>query len=371
MTPEALESLLDSIYAAAEDPRLWEEVLAALTDRLSGRNGYLIAHKLDRTGFSFGTTYRVDPESVTEYKDYYHSVNPLIAPLLGTPVGLTVPDHQLIARRDLQNTEFYNDFGRRFDMGGQITLSLARDKQYEAALGIARSFRSDVFSPEQIAFVQRLAPHIRRAIGLNRKLAALEEDRKDLETALDRMETAVFLLKEAGAVCYSNAAGLRLLESRDGLTVRHNRLVADSSSAKDSLARLIQAALAEKGARGGSAFLPRQRSARPLIVKAMPIARRADFWLGSQTRAIIFVKDPDAASGEAADEALDAYGLTPSEKKLLKQLIGGRSLQEAADSLNITRVTSRNRLARIMSKTDTHRQSELLQLMLRSSLAAR
>ncbi len=64
---------------------------------------------------------------------------------------------------------------------------------------------------------------------------------------------------------------------------------------------------------------------------------------------------------------MDVYDLTASEKKLLRELIAGRSLREAADALKITWVTSRNRLARIMSKTDTHRQSELLQLILRSS----
>jgi len=44
---------------------------------------------------------------------------------------------------------------------------------------------------------------------------------------------------------------------------------------------------------------------------------------------------------------------------------------EAAGNLGITRAMSRNRLARIMAKTDTHRQSELLQLILRSSIPAR
>lgn len=104
----------------------------------------------------------------------------------------------------------------------------------------------------------------------------------------------------------------------------------------------------------------------------MPVARTTGLWLGcDQPRAILFVSNPDAPYEEAAEEVLDAYGLTPSEKKLLRELMTGRSLQEAADALQITRVTSRNRLAQIMSKTDTHRQSELLQLMLRSSIPSR
>ncbi len=104
----------------------------------------------------------------------------------------------------------------------------------------------------------------------------------------------------------------------------------------------------------------------------MPIGQRSGFWLNStQPCAILFVSDPDAVAGDAIDEVMDAYGLTPSERKLLNELIAGRSVKEAAEMLNITRATSRNRLARIMAKTDTHRQSELIQVILRSSTPAR
>ncbi len=104
----------------------------------------------------------------------------------------------------------------------------------------------------------------------------------------------------------------------------------------------------------------------------MPIAQKSEFWLDStEPRAILFVSDPDPLAGGAVDEVMDAYSLTPSEKKLLSELITGRSLREAADILKITRATSRNRLARIMTKTDTHRQSELIQLILRTSVPVR
>jgi DNA-binding CsgD family transcriptional regulator len=104
----------------------------------------------------------------------------------------------------------------------------------------------------------------------------------------------------------------------------------------------------------------------------MPFGRKSDFWLsGDEVGAIVFISDPDAAAGDAADEVMDAYRLTPAEKNLLRELLAGHSLQEAADALNITRATSRNRLAQIMSKTDTQRQAQLLQLILRSTVPVR
>jgi len=199
-----------------------------------------------------------------------------------------------------------------------------------------------------------------------------ENDRAALEAALGGMETAVFVVDRAGVICFSNAAGDKLLAKRDGLKVSQGRLCAGDASAQNSLAALMRAALAEKGARGGSILAPRQRSTRPLLVKVMPIAQRSEFWLNStQPCAILYISDPDLRSDDAVDGVMDAYGLTPSEKRLLSELLAGRSLQEAADLLNITRATSRNRLARIMTKTDTHRQSELIQFMLRCSIPVR
>ncbi len=366
LTSESFEFVVDAIYSAAEDPSRWETLLAVLTDHLGGVGAGLHAGDRDGTAFSFGATYKVDPEGLAEYARYYYSINPLNFALSSVPVGVAIPDHKLISPREMERTEVYNDYMRRIDTRGSITLVLARDSRHEACLGVLRRFRSDSFSDEQVSFVQLLAKHLKRSIDLNRRLAGVQTERATLETALGGMETAVFVLDHVGAILYSNAAGEKLLEKRDGLRVSQRRLSSDVSSAQNSLAHLLQSALRTTGACGGSVAVPRQFSARPLLAKVMPVARKNGFWLDSTAaRAVVFVTDPDSQP-EGFEEVMDVYGLTSSEKRLLNELIAGRSLRDAADSLKITHVTSRNRLARIMAKTDTHRQSELLQLILRS-----
>jgi DNA-binding CsgD family transcriptional regulator/PAS domain-containing protein len=372
MTIETFESILDAIYGAGEDPKQWDAVLAALTTELSGGGAALHAGTIDGTGFCFGAAYRVDPEALTSYAQYFYAINPLNHALSRIPVGAAVPDHHLVAPRDLKTTEFYNDYGRRFDISGSVTILLARARGQEACLGVTRGFNSEVFSEAQTAFVQRLAPHVRRALGLNRRLAALQDERDALETALDRMNAAVVLLDEKGTIRYCNEASQQLLRKRDGLTVLRGRLTAFDPRAQTTLTELVRAAMAARGARGGSVSLPRQPPAHPLHLRVMPFGRKSDFWLsGDEVGAIVFISDPDAAAGDAADEVMDAYRLTPAEKNLLRELLAGHSLQEGADALNITRATSRNRLAQIMSKTDTQRQAQLLQLILRSTVPVR
>ena len=227
------------------------------------------------------------------YAAYYYSVNPLNAALSRIPVGVAVPDQKLVLPCDMERTEFQNDYGRRYDIAGSVTLLLARDGQQEASLGIVRGVNADLFTDEQVSFVQRLSPHILRAIGLNRRLAALEAERNSFEAALDRMETAVLLLNGEGAISYCNAAATELLKKGDGLTASRGRLSAASPSAQTLLDEVIRNAVAATGARGGSLSLPGENAARPLIARIMPFAQKSEVWLaGSEVRAIVFVSDP-------------------------------------------------------------------------------
>jgi DNA-binding CsgD family transcriptional regulator len=372
LTPEILESLIDLIYAAGEDPRHWPAMLAALTSHLSAVGGGLFAGAGDKARFSLGVAHGFNPVRQAAYADYYHRINPLNAGVASIPVGAAAADHHLLAPRLFTRSEFYNDFAKPCGAAGSMTLVLSRDHRQTACLGLLRPSGSDPFTDEQVAFVRRLGPHIRRAVDLNRRFAGQGEVHDGLETALDSMQTAVFVLDETGVVRYCSAAGEKLLRQRDGLRVEGGRLCADDMSAQDRLAGLLRNALTPKGARGGFVAAPRRCSARPLLVRVMPVMERGEFWLKSPRRcAIVFAADPDAAAVDAVDEAAAAYGLTNSEKSLLSELVAGRSLKDAAANLSIARATSRNRLARIMAKTDTHRQSELIQLILRSVIPLR
>ncbi|MGA7383958.1 MAG: helix-turn-helix transcriptional regulator [Methylocella sp.] len=58
------------------------------------------------------------------------------------------------------------------------------------------------------------------------------------------------------------------------------------------------------------------------------------------------------------------FRLTPSEAKLASVIARGASPEIAARELKISRETARNQLKSVFAKTDTHRQSELVALLL-------
>lgn len=59
------------------------------------------------------------------------------------------------------------------------------------------------------------------------------------------------------------------------------------------------------------------------------------------------------------------FGLTTAEARLASAIGNGASLDIAADALGISYETARCQLKAIFSKTDTHRQGELVSLISR------
>ena len=63
----------------------------------------------------------------------------------------------------------------------------------------------------------------------------------------------------------------------------------------------------------------------------------------------------------------DRFRLTPSEARLALRLVTGESLRSAALALNVSYETARTALKVIFTKTGTHRQSELVIVILRTA----
>jgi DNA-binding CsgD family transcriptional regulator len=59
----------------------------------------------------------------------------------------------------------------------------------------------------------------------------------------------------------------------------------------------------------------------------------------------------------------EAFKLTPAEVRIAQLVASGESLDDAAEILGIQRETARVQLKAVFSKTDTHRQGELVALM--------
>jgi DNA-binding CsgD family transcriptional regulator len=63
------------------------------------------------------------------------------------------------------------------------------------------------------------------------------------------------------------------------------------------------------------------------------------------------------------------FRLTPAEVGFTREILKGDGLQGAADRLGISVTTARTHLAHVFGKTGTHRQAELVRLILQNQTA--
>jgi DNA-binding CsgD family transcriptional regulator len=111
---------------------------------------------------------------------------------------------------------------------------------------------------------------------------------------------------------------------------------------------------------------PGQR--RPLAILAAPfrIDRAAPFALVRRPAVVVFVSDPERAPRTPPEHLAELYGLTPRESALVALLLDGCDLREAAGRLGVSMNTVRTHMRLVLEKTGTHRQAELVSLLLRS-----
>ncbi len=101
----------------------------------------------------------------------------------------------------------------------------------------------------------------------------------------------------------------------------------------------------------------------PVIVRIWPFAGPAH-QPGQEVRALLTLNALGPKPGPPAAILAKTFRLTPSEAKLACVIARGASTQIAARELSISPDTARNQLKAVFAKTDTHRQSELVALLL-------
>lgn len=194
-----------------------------------------------------------------------------------------------------------------------------------------------------------------------------------LRAALGKSDVGAILLDRGANVVDANTAAERLLHRNTGL-VRHGLGIA--ASHPDDAAALRMAIYATILADPAHSRTPRnlalRRGAnqRPLLVAVLQPLRQPMAGLAAQDPAVLLlVVDPEAASTSVAD-ACGLYGLTASETRLAEALCSGKTVAEAAASLNLQPTSVRTYLRRIFAKTGVVRQSGLIQLLTNSRIPA-
>ncbi|MBV0931725.1 helix-turn-helix transcriptional regulator [Marinobacterium weihaiense] len=241
-------------------------------------------------------------------------------------------------------------------------------------LRITRGENQQPFACDDKQLCERLLPHIRRALRINKQIDHSQKIESVYSRAISKLSIATLLIDEQGTVLDENIYARSIIDACDGLKIIGGRLEAVYPSDNKELKRLVKEAF-DAALSGECQVLPGAMSiTRPsgevslgLVVEPIPVNKWSE---GKSTPiAMIYIRDAAGKLNANVDVARKLFGLTTAENALAFKLADGLSLEDAAEALSIKRNTARAHLRSIFSKTGIRRQTELVRVYVNSVAA--
>ena len=178
---------------------------------------------------------------------------------------------------------------------------------------------------------------------------------------MEKLDCGVAMLDGSGRVVGLNACAKRCLSSRFG---RHGPADRQDDSSMTAALRELTAPLASSaGANSKFAAVP-TASGRPLVIVTFDLGMSADYGIEKCVILIDLNENPQPQ----AEVLRQAFNLTKAEAKLAVRIASGQSLNDIAGAENVAVGTLRAQLKSILGKTHTHRQAELVALVMRLAI---
>ena len=180
---------------------------------------------------------------------------------------------------------------------------------------------------------------------------------------LEAMRLPAIALDQDGFVADANAAAEAIFD--DDVKIMDRRLFVRDGAARALLKEAIDQLKTSPRLSplpAGPIIVPRQDKL-PVIVRIWRFGGASPL-PSQEVRALLTLNALGPKPGPPAAILAKTFCLTPSEAKLACVMARGASPYIAARELNISRETARNQLKAVFAKTGTHRQGELVALLL-------
>jgi DNA-binding CsgD family transcriptional regulator len=362
VTVEDFSRLVSGIYDAAVTPQHWEAALREIYRTFDGSGvGLLMA---DGAAWSHLNS-TLPAEAAKSYAEYYYRLDHVLAAVERGPAGAVRTGTELMPL--VRKLEFDEEWLHPLEIDDGLFVRLSSGARPTCFI-VAAPRRTESFNTsDRVKLMSGLVPHLQQALRTHDKLGALANRTVELAGVLDVIRHGLVVVASENLVVNLNWASERIFRAGDGLSVRSGRIAATSAHAERQLHRAIHHALAGEGStvrRGSSLTCVRPSGKRPYVIHVLPSHRRdADEPL-KEPMALVLIIDPEDEPEPPAASLRRLYHLTKAEADVALRMIRGADLKQIAEELSVSLSTVRTHLQHIFDKTDTHRQAELVRLLL-------
>ena len=371
---QSLPDLLLDVYEAAANPQYWQVVLQRIADEMEATKASIHVHAFASQSWTTHTAgtrvHRIgyDESAAGAYANYYAVRDPYIHRIRERfPHDGSGTSSDLLTPAELRRTEFYSDYGRPngiFFLGWTI---IEQNERFGSGLSLIRPEDAKQFTPEQVNLLKLLKPHLAKAFRLQRIIERNTDGNEALLKSIAHFDFGVIALDSEGRITNLSAPAKNLLDAQDGVRLHGVRLQAVDAAEDNELQHMLTSVnllgVDPPRRTGNTLLISRKSGKRPLQLVAFPFAASGLFDQ-DRPQILVFISDPQSNPASRAAVLINLYGLTPTESRLADLLLQGLEVSEAAERLRTTLGTARFHLKRILAKTGTRRQPELMRLML-------
>lgn len=362
-----ISELIDMADQAGQGVLPWMDFTRSLVEVVPGSIGAFLRSSYNPAPDNL-VHHGYDPDLLQAYNDHFGSLNPWNGFWHAATIGTVYPSARTFPSRSFRHTEFYNDWLMKLDghadgigiklaAGGDTILSIVLhlpDKQLQEA--------EDIYDP----VLSGISGALIRAVS--RSLAKEDTVQKALAQAslIDRDPDMALVIDAYLNIVDANAPAETSFREGDIVASRSSKLFIASGQAHEWLRKAIRAMSSRQpwadhrliavAAGKLCRFTVLPLSSAPSTIGASPF-RRSLFLLA--------IRRLDRERPLDLGLFSRYFRLSPAEAKMCELLAGGRTVNEAADALNITRESARDRLKQIFRKTDVGRQTDLVTLLLK------
>ena len=197
---------------------------------------------------------------------------------------------------------------------------------------------------------------------VNKSVADLNQFVKGYVRAIDGVPIGIMLVDEALRLLHMNERARHIVAHNRGLDCRDNQLVAYDKELNLRLQELVRAGAA-RAKRGGdnssdAMFIKTPFSREHIELVVTPVDDIDDVKGGPCV--LLYLFDTSTERSVSKEILTQLYGLTQMEANLVKIIVSGQTLDDAAQQLDISVNTARTHLKHVFHKTGINRQAELV-----------
>ncbi|MDX8516319.1 helix-turn-helix transcriptional regulator [Mesorhizobium captivum] len=373
---EAVRKLYDAIV----EPDGWESAWRLVITAVGGHETMIFLGQDLRTGsVEFAASCGLAPEVVAAFAPAFEAGR--MAPWLNAlRCNVALPSSAVMPDRDFVRSEFYNESVRATGGFYAVLAAPRYTPHHRGFTAICRPLGSDDYDSENVETLQVLVPHLATALRVRQHVCELDRRAWDAYAVLDRLDVGIVLIDAAQRPRFVNARAEAIAAKADGFCLSsHGTITAARSDETHALQRAIAAAatIASKvsqsdttdtivrsatSAMEATLHLSRPSLRPPLTAIVVPLSEET--W-GVPHSVALFLIEPDRPPEINSRALAETYGLAPREVEVAMLLAQGHDPAQIAGKLEIGLGTAREHLKRVLDKTETHRQANLVRLLLR------